>query len=285
MSNKEQKSDLHKLRYVKHIWCGNASLSFNLRVLCGQAFEMVDPTLLVKKMTPVTAKALDWIANLFAGEIIAVREAWMVKHCATELRESGACDRWLELWYARAKSVVRDFNAPLLEVLLGDVNHHDAACVEVFQTGQTARVLKLWFLCLCFTGARLLGVVEPCGLEEAVPHEVVACSDALRDEFFNNNQALPETLRPHVFENGLMKQTEADAMPGRMTEPIPGAACWSKDWCACCDCQCCHPVGESDLHKMRLHLRFDIEQGRQCVNSAIARYYFSASRLPDLMEP
>ena len=104
---------------------------------CGQAFDMIDPTLPVKKMSPVTAKALNWIANSSAGEIIAVREAQMVKieQCAAELRDSGACDRWLASCDAGTWPVVSEINAPLLELLLGDLNYHDVACVEVLQTG------------------------------------------------------------------------------------------------------------------------------------------------------
>ena len=111
---------------------------------CGQAFDMIDPTLPVKKLTPVTAKALDWIANTSAGEIIEVREAQMVKieQCAAELRESGACDRWLESCDAGTRRVVSEINAPLLELLLGDLNYHDVACVEVLQTGQSEQTFS-----------------------------------------------------------------------------------------------------------------------------------------------
>ena len=72
-----------------------------------------------------------------------------------------------------------------------------------------------------------MGVVEPCGLGDAVSHEAVASSDLLREDCFSSNKALLETLRPDVFENELMQQTKADAVLGRMTEPIPGAAWWS----------------------------------------------------------
>ena len=98
---------------------------------------MIDPTLPVKKMSPVTAKALNWIADSSAGEIIAVREAQMVKieQCAAELREAGACDRWLASCDAGTRQVVSEINAPLLELLLGDLNYHDVTCVEVLQTG------------------------------------------------------------------------------------------------------------------------------------------------------
>ena len=71
-----------------------------------------------------------------------------------------------------------------------------------------------------------MGVVEPCGLGEAVSHEAVASSDLLREDCFSSNKALLETLRPDVFENELMQQAKADAVLGRMTEPIPGAVWW-----------------------------------------------------------
>ena len=98
---------------------------------------MIDPTLPIKKMSPFTAKALDWIASSSAREIITVREAQMVKieQCAAELRDSGACERWLASCDEGARRVVREINAPLLELLLGDLNYHDVACVEVLQTG------------------------------------------------------------------------------------------------------------------------------------------------------
>ena len=73
--------------------------------------------------------------------------------------------------------------------------------------------------------------MEPCGLGEAVAHEAVVCSDLLRDDCFSSNKALLETLRPDVFEKELMQQAKADAMLGRMTEPILGAACCSMLMC------------------------------------------------------
>ena len=70
-----------------------------------------------------------------------------------------------------------------------------------------------------------MGFVEPCGLGEAVAHETIVCSDLLREDCFSSNKALLETLRLDVFEKELMQQAKADAVLGRMTEPIPGAAC------------------------------------------------------------
>jgi len=98
---------------------------------------MADPTMPVKTMAPVTEKALEWVATTSASEIIQVREAQMqkIEQCAAELKESGACERWLDSCDEGAKNVVREVNGPLLELLLGDLNYHDVACVELFQTG------------------------------------------------------------------------------------------------------------------------------------------------------
>ena len=67
-----------------------------------------------------------------------------------------------------------------------------------------------------------MGVVEPCGLGELVPHEGVASSDELWEDCFQSNTVLLEQLRPDKFESELMSQAEADAKLGRMTKPIPG---------------------------------------------------------------
>ena len=82
---------------------------------------------------------------------MSVREAQMVKieQCAKELRESGACDRWLASCEAGTRSVVKEINAPLLELLLGDLNYHDVACVEVLQTGQLERTKSVWWFSAC----------------------------------------------------------------------------------------------------------------------------------------
>jgi hypothetical protein len=71
-----------------------------------------------------------------------------------------------------------------------------------------------------------MGVVEPCGLGDAVSHGAVASSDLLREDCLSSNKALLETLRPDVFENDLMQQAKADAALGRMTEPMPGGVWW-----------------------------------------------------------
>jgi len=71
-------------------------------------------------------------------------------------------------------------------------------------------------------GARLMGVVEPCGLGEPVPHEGVASSSELWEDCFESNTALLEHLRSDKFESELMSQAEAYAKLGRMTKPIPG---------------------------------------------------------------
>ena len=65
-----------------------------------------------------------------------------------------------------------------------------------------------------------MGVVEPCGLGDAVSHEAVASSDLLREDCFSSNKALLETLRPDVFENELMQQTKADAVQTRAKLPV-----------------------------------------------------------------
>ena len=98
---------------------------------------MADPTMPEKRMASVAEKALEWIATSSASEIIQVREAQMqkIEQCADELRESGACERWLDSCDEGAKNVVREVNGPLLEMLLGDLKYHDVACVELFQTG------------------------------------------------------------------------------------------------------------------------------------------------------
>ena len=90
---------------------------------------MTDPTMPVKPMASVTEKALEWVATTSASEIIQVREAQMqkIEQCAAELRESGACKRWLESCDEGAKQIVREVNGPLLEMLLGDLNYHDVA--------------------------------------------------------------------------------------------------------------------------------------------------------------
>ena len=102
---------------------------------------MADPTLPTKRMAPVSARATKWIAESSVREILDVREAQIVKieECAAELRKSGECERWLKSCDQGIQGVVRDVNGPLLELLLGDMQYHDVACVEVFQTG--------WFWC------------------------------------------------------------------------------------------------------------------------------------------
>jgi hypothetical protein len=99
---------------------------------------MADPTMPVKTMASVTEKALEWVATTSSSEIIQVREAQMqkIEQCAAELRESGDCKRWLESCDEGAKKIVREVNGPLLELLLGDLNYHDVACVELFRTGR-----------------------------------------------------------------------------------------------------------------------------------------------------
>ena len=73
-----------------------------------------------------------------------------------------------------ARAVVRDMNGPLLERLLQKYGYHDRDCVSVFQKGVlSARVrivcLNLFFR-LSVAGARLMGVVEPCGLGDSIDH-------------------------------------------------------------------------------------------------------------------
>ena len=49
-----------------------------------------------------------------------------------------------------------------------------------------------------------MGVVEPCGLGEAVSHDAIVSSDALREDCFSSDEALLETLRLNIFENELV---------------------------------------------------------------------------------
>jgi hypothetical protein len=113
------------------------------------------------------------------------------------------------------------------------------------------------------TGARLLGVVEPCGLGETIPHEGVASADELWEDCFHSNEVLLAQLRPDEFETELMKQTKADAALGRMTVPVLGIAV-SVSLCVPAALVCA-AVSECDLHNVRLHPRFGIEQGKRFV--------------------
>ena len=106
-----------------------------------------------------------------------------------------------------------------------------------------------------------MGVIEPCGLGELVPHEGVASSDELWEDCFHSNNVLLEHLRSDNFESELMSQTKADAALGRMTEPIPGRmfVCFA----GCTKVLVCAAVSECNLHTVLLHPRFGIEQGKR----------------------
>ena len=110
---------------------------------------MADPTLPTKRMAPVSARATKWIAESSVSEILDVREAQIAKieDNEAELRETGACERWLNSCDRRIQGVIRDVNGPLLETLLGDLNYHDVACIEVFQTGLFWRMQFSQFMC------------------------------------------------------------------------------------------------------------------------------------------
>ena len=113
---------------------------------------MADLTLLTKRVAPVSARALKWIAESSVGEILGVREAQIpkIEECAADLRESGACERWLESCDQGIQGFVRDVNGPFLELLLGDMHYRDVACVEVFQTGWSWCMQHSQFMCtLC----------------------------------------------------------------------------------------------------------------------------------------
>ena len=71
-----------------------------------------------------------------------------------------------------------------------------------------------------------MGVVEPCGLGEFIPHEGVASVDSQRAECLESNAALLNSLRPDEFGAELMRQTLADAELGRMTKPVLGVNVW-----------------------------------------------------------
>ena len=53
--------------------------------------------------------------------------------------------------------------------------------------------------CELCVGTRLMGVVEPCGLGEFIPHEGVASAESLRAECSESNAALLNSLRPDEF--------------------------------------------------------------------------------------
>ena len=56
-------------------------------------------------------------------------------------------------------------------------------------------------------GARLMGVVEPCGLVGSIPHEGVASTASLRADRSESNTALLDSLRAYEFGAELMNQT------------------------------------------------------------------------------
>jgi hypothetical protein len=191
-----------------------------------QAFSMVDPTVVVKKLPPATWRALEWVAGTSAREIMLAREAQVckIKSLGEKLRREGACREWLQECEPSVRGVLKDVNGPLLEELLRDLDYEDVRCVKLLRGG-----------------ARLMGLVEECGLGERIAHSTTVDPDELRDGCAQSNCALLQQLQGGEFEHELMAQTQADAELGRMTRPVP--------------------VEQCDLEVVRLHPRFAVEQG------------------------
>ena len=110
---------------------------------------MNDPTLPTKPVPRDGQRALEWIAQTPALEIMYAREANTLKleERARELRDSGECAAWLDACQVD-RAIIQDVNGPLLCELLCDLGYHDQQCMELFETG--ANILQLMlYLCKC----------------------------------------------------------------------------------------------------------------------------------------
>ena len=157
---------------------------------------------------------------------------------------------------------MRDVIGPLLELLLGDMHYHDVMWrASKFSKQVGLGACSIRSSCVLYVGARLMGVVEPRGLGEFIPHEGVASADSLRADCLESNAALLDSLRPDEFGAELMSQTLADAELGRMTKPVPGVNVWHDRLHVFVVFLHDALVKDCGLRNVRLHPSFGIEQG------------------------
>ena len=95
-------------------------------------------------------------------------------------------------------------------------------------------------------GAKLMGVIEPCGLGVPIRHKDVKSLEDLRDDCLRSNRGLLDTLREGALSNELMAQAVADAKKSPMSTLVKASS-----------------YSEYGLGKMRLHPKFGIEQGER----------------------
>lgn len=173
-----------------------------------EAVGMEDPRVEEKKMPPAACRALKWISKTAPREICQMREAQgaKIKARGEKLKQSGAVAAWLSKCSSSAREVLRDVNGPLLEELLADSHYEDEWCFELLESG-----------------ARLMGLVEECGLGKPIAHSEMVDMDALRAECRSSNLALLQQLKSVKDEEELVAQTVVDAALGRMTYPVPSA--------------------------------------------------------------
>jgi len=169
-------------------------------------------------------QALEWQAELSASEVNSKRTLMVeqLQQAATELRQSGACARWLEKCDKTVADVCNTINGPLLETLLVSTGYKDLDCINMLREGpQSTRHPPALTPCfpLRSAGAMLMDELPLSGIGTPIDCTSNKCAEPLKKQCCHSNKALIKSMREDKNSNALLEATMADAALGRMTAP------------------------------------------------------------------
>ena len=151
-------------------------------------------------------EALEKRASYDASSITAFREEVLsrIESRAAELRQSGACSKWLAGGCEAARQVCQEVNGPLFEELASQAQVLDRSAAQVLRDG-----------------ARLTGKLPLSGYGDPFVFPEPESVQTLKANVKNNNAQLIASLKPDSEGEALFKATAEDAAKGRMTPPMP----------------------------------------------------------------